>query len=206
MKHGLLVPILLLGACAPKPAPAPEPPAQPAQAEPAEPAEPAVPPRRAPPPMEPGMSGFNADHVREWTERYVDYRLGPEALQLARSAATSIMATHHQGLPRPVQNADGSWGYEPPGANAMVRGPAGWTGWAGAERRAVAAAKAAEIDRILADRAFWAELDHVPPTCTDAGARRLVIRHAGRITVRQQSCGGVGLTGRLWELVYGGPG
>ena len=151
------------------------------------------------------MSGFNADHVREWTERYVEYRLGPEALRLVRSAATSIMATHHQGLPRPVQNADGSWGYEPPGANAMLRGSAGWTGWAGAERRPVSPAKAAEIDRILADRTFWAEPDHVRPTCTDAGARRLVIRHAARMTVRQQSCGRVGLTGRLWELVYGGP-
>jgi len=162
--------------------------------------------RRAPPPLEPGIAGFSADHVREWTARHVEYRLGPEALRLASSAATSVMVTHHQGLPRPVQNPDGSWGYEPPGANAMVRGPAGWTGWAGEESRAVAPARAAEIDRILADPAFWAEPDFVPPTCTDAGARRLIVRHRGRTAARQQGCGGTGLTGRLWELVYGGPG
>lgn len=202
-----LLPILLLSAaaCVARPVPEPSPSAEPSRAEPAQP-RPADPPRRQPPPLETGMSGFNADHVREWTERHVEYRLGPEALQDARSAATSIMATHHQGLPRPVQNPDGSWGYEPPGANAMVRTSTGWSGWSGAERRAVAAARAAEIDRILADRAFWAEPDYVPPTCTDAGARRLVIRHAGRTTARQQSCSGQGLTNRLWELVYGGPG
>jgi hypothetical protein len=205
MTKGLALPILLLAACAPQPTPEAAPPAQPARTERAERAGPPVPPLRLPPPIEPGIGGFSADHVREWTERYVEYRLGREALQLARSAPTSIMATHHQGLPRPVQNADGSWGYEPPGANAMVRGSAGWTGWAGADRRAVSPAKAAEIDRILADRAFWSEADYVPPTCTDAGARRMVIRHSGRVTVRQQSCGGVGLTNRLWELVYGGP-
>jgi len=203
MKNGPLALLLAAAACtAPPPADVPPSP------------EPTEPPRgagtadepRVPLPPEPPISGFSAAHVREWVARHVAARIGAEAVTLAEAAATSIMVTHHQGLPRPVRNADGSWGYEPPGANAMVRTADGWTGWSGRERRPVSGARAAEIDRILADPAFWAEPDHVPPTCTDAGARRLVVRHAGRAAVRQQSCGGVGLTGRLWELVYGGPG
>ncbi|HZF95887.1 MAG TPA: hypothetical protein VEZ20_13565 [Allosphingosinicella sp.] len=161
----------------------------------------------APPRVEArSAQGFDREEVRREVESHVAARLGGEAARLAAGASTSVMVTHHQGFPRPIQNPDGSVGYEPPGANAFVRGPAGWTGWAGAAQRPVAAARAAEIDRILADPRFWAEPDHVPPACTDAGARRLVVRHAGRTAVRQQGCGGQGLTGRLWELVFGGPG
>lgn len=156
-------------------------------------------------PPEPAIPGFDAAAIRAAVETDAAARLGADAARLAAAAPSSIVVTHHQGLPRPVQNADGSWGYDPPGANAVMRTAAGWTGWAGTERRPVSPAKAAEIERILADASFWAEPDVIPPTCTDAGARRLVVRHRGRTIVRQQSCGGVGLTGRLWELVYGGP-
>ncbi len=160
---------------------------------------------RGGPHLDPPTAGFNPDQVREIVERIVALRLGEEPLRLARSSPTSILVTHHQGMPRPVQLPDGSWSYEAPGANAMVRST-GWQGWSGRSRVAVSAAKAAEIDRLLADPAFRAEPDYVPPTCTDAGARRMVIRHAGRVAVREQSCGGEGLTNRLWALVYGGPG
>lgn len=159
-----------------------------------------------PAPLDPPMASFDGAAVRAEVEADVAARLGAEAVRLAAAAPSSILVTHHQGLPRPVRNADGSWGYEPPGANAMIRTTAGWRGWAGTESRAVSPAKAAEIERIFAEASFWAEPEVVPPTCTDAGARRMVLRHAGRVTVRQQSCGGVGLTGRLWELVYSGPG
>jgi hypothetical protein len=152
------------------------------------------------------IAGFDARRVREEVAGHVAARLGGDAARLAAAAATSVMATHHQGFPRPIQYADGTFGYEAPGANAVVKGTAGWAGWSASAERPVAAARGTEIDRILADPAFWAEPDHVPPTCTDAGARRLVVRHAGRIAVRQQSCGGEGLTGRLWELAFGAPG
>lgn len=163
-------------------------------------------PKGGGPVHDPPLAGFDAAEVRRSVETHVAARLGAEAVRLAGASSSSVMVTHHQGLPRPVQNADGSWGYEPPGANALVRGAAGWSGWAGTAQRPVAAARAAEIDRILADPAFWAEPAYIRPTCTDAGARRMVVRHAGRIAVRQQGCGGEGLTNRLWELVYGGPG
>jgi hypothetical protein len=184
-----------------------------AEPEPVEPAPVGSPPPRqepdsplGPPPVDPPFSGFNAAAIRDGVERLVAWRLGADALRLAQAAPSSILVTHHQGLPRPVRNPDGSWGYDAPGVNALVRGPGGWTGWTGRNRLPVSTAKAAEIDRILADAAFWAEPDHVPPTCTDAGARRMVVRHADRTVVRQQGCGGQGLTNRLWELVYGGPG
>jgi hypothetical protein len=189
---------LLLAACAAAPRPA-----EPAQISP--PVEPPPEPVRTSR-LDPPIVGYNAALIRAEAERNVGDRLGQHALRLATSSATSIMVTHHQGLPRPVQNPDGSWGYEPPGANAVIRTPAGWTGWTGRTQRPVAAARAAEIDRILADPRFWAEPNYVAPTCTDAGARRMVVRHAGRTVVRQQSCGGTGLTGRLWELVFAGPG
>jgi hypothetical protein len=203
VKYGVPILIAALAGCAaPRPAEIATPPDEvDAQPRPVTPDRP-----RGPPPVDPPYSGFNPTAIRDSVARLVAWRLGDEALRLAQSAPSAIMTTHHQGLPRPVQNPDGSWGYDPPGANALVRAPAGWTGWAGSERRPVSAAKAAEIDRILADPAFWAEADNVPPTCTDAGARRLVVRHGGRTAVRQQSCGGVGLTGRLWELTHGGPG
>ena len=157
------------------------------------------------PGREPPIAGFNADHVREWVRRHVAARLGPDAVRIAEAAEASVMATFIQGLPRPIQNADGSWGYEPPATNALVRERGGWLGWTGRERTTVSAAKAAEIERILADPAFWRERDYVAPSCTDAGAMRLVVRYRGRSVARQQSCSPVGLTGRLWRLVLEGP-
>ena len=204
MKRSLL--LLALSSCTGAPAPEALPPAS---QEPPPPVERGSPPAEeplGPPPVDPPFAGYSTAAVRDSVERLVAWRFGAEALRLALTAPASIMVTHHQGLPRPVRNSDGSWGYEPPGVNLMVRTAGGWTGWAGRTRQPVSAAKAAEIDRLLADGAFWAEPDHVPPTCTDAGARRTVIRHSGRVAVRQQSCGGQGLTNRLWELVYGGPG
>ncbi|HEX9933501.1 MAG TPA: hypothetical protein VGB08_11720 [Allosphingosinicella sp.] len=209
MRTGVAFLLLAAAGCTAAPAPeaAPPPELEPEPERPLPQQRPVTPDRpRGPPPVDPPFSGFSPPAIRDSVEWLVAWRLGEEALRLARAAPTSIMVTSHQGLPRPVQNPDGSWGYEPPGANAMVRGSGGWTGWVGTERRPVSVGRAAEIDRILADRAFWTEPDEVPPTCTDAGARRLVIRHQGRLTVRQQSCGSTGLTGRLWELVYGGPG
>ncbi|HEY0012754.1 MAG TPA: hypothetical protein VGB79_07865 [Allosphingosinicella sp.] len=152
------------------------------------------------------VPGFDPQQVRQEVEQHVAARLGPEAARLAAAASASLMATHHQGFPRPIPNAHGSVSFEGPGANAMVRGTGGWAGWSGTAQRPVASARTAEIDRILSEPAFWAEPDYAAPGCTDAGARRLVVRLAARTAVRQQSCGGTGLTGRLWELVFAGPG
>jgi hypothetical protein len=197
-----------LAACAAAPEPVRQPPPEPEPERAAvrPPLREIAPPTGGGPSVDPPIVGYDAGRIRGEVERHVAARLGSEALRLALGARSSIMVTHHQGMPQPVQNADGSWGYAPPGANAAFRSASGWTGWSGTAPRPVAPGRAAEIDRILADRAFWAEADHVPPTCTDSGARRMVVRHAGRTAVRQQGCGGSGLTGRLWELVFGGPG
>lgn len=155
----------------------------------------------------PPAAGFDAEGIAALVEQNVGERLGSEVLATARSARSSVMVLYHEGLPRPpVQQPDGSWRHPPPPANALVRTGAGWVGWSGARQQPVTAAKAVELDRILADPAFWAEAAYHPPDCTDAGAQRMVVRQAGRRAVRHQSCSGSGLTRRLFELTFGGPG
>ena len=148
--------------------------------------------------------GFDPARVEAEVKRDVEARLGREAVAATLAAPASVMVTFHQGLPRPIQRPDGSFGYEGPGAGAAHRTSQGWVGWSGGSRRLLPAAASAELDSILAGQAFWGEPDFVRPGCTDAGARRMVVRHVARRTVRQQSCGGIGLTGRLFDLVFAG--
>jgi hypothetical protein len=149
-------------------------------------------------------TGFDPVQIRAAVECHVRIRHGAGIVSEANSAASSLMATAHQGLPRPIRRPDGSWDYQAPMIKAAVRGRTGWQTWRGGVLRPLPAASSAEIDSILSDPAFWAEPARVPPTCTDAGAQRLVVRHAGRQTVRQQSCGPSGLTGRLFALAIAG--
>jgi hypothetical protein len=154
--------------------------------------------------QEAAMPGFDEAAIRAAVLCDVAARLGSEALAEIRSAPSSVLVTFHQGLPRPVQRSDGSWTYEGPYVNAAIRVGGAWIGWRGANRQPLGSALSAEIDRILSDPAFWREPAYVPPACTDAGARRLVVAHDGRNVVRQQSCGGTGLSGRLFRIVLGG--
>ena len=150
------------------------------------------------------MAGFNADAVREIVRSQIRARFGADALREIDAAPSALIATFHQGLPRPIPCPDGSWSYEGPAVSAAIRRDGAWAARRDGSWRAVSAVSSAEIDRLLADTAFWREADYDPPTCTDSGARRLVIRHGGRETVRQQSCGGRGLTARLFQLVLAG--
>ena len=150
------------------------------------------------------MAGFNAAAVREIVRGHVRARFGAAALADMDAAPAALMATFHQGLPRPIQCPDGSWTYEGPSVGAARRLDSGWIAWRHGGWRELPAATSGEIDRLLADPALWREPDYDPPSCTDVGAQRLVIRHGGRETVRQQGCGGSGLTDRLSELVLGG--
>ena len=149
--------------------------------------------------------GFDAAQIAREVECHVEARLGSAPVAELRSAGSALMATYHAGLPRPVQRPDGSWTYEGPMANALLVAAGTWRGWKSGRAQPLAPAAAAEVDRILADPAFWREEAYVRPTCTDAGARRLVVRHGARRAVRQQSCGGRGLTGRLFDIVLAGP-
>lgn len=149
--------------------------------------------------------GFNKEAIRSEVEKDVGDVLGGEAVQLAKTASSSIMVTLHQGLPRPIQRANGSWTYEGPSAAVAIRTAQGWMAWRKEGHLPLSVAASEEIDRILADPEFRREPAYVEPTCTDAGAQRLVLRHLGRESVRQQSCGGSGLTYRLFRLVLDTP-
>ena len=200
MRFRLFLAPLLAAACAPAP------PLEPEAAVPPEPeAAPAVQQARVnvgcP---ESTAPGFDPEQVRREVICHVGLRLGPAAAEQALAAGSALMATYHHGLPKPLQRPDGSWGWEGPMANALILAGGGWKGWKAGAAKPLAPAPAAEVERILADPAFWREEAYVRPTCTDAGARRLVVRHGSRRTVRQQSCGGRGLTGRLFDLVLAG--
>lgn len=149
------------------------------------------------------MAGFSAEAVREIVRGHVRSRLGERVLRDADAAPAAVLAKFHHGLPRPIRCPDGSWIYHGPRVSAAIRRDLGWAVWRAGGWRPLADASSAEIDRLLADPAFWREADYEPPTCTDAGAQRLVARHAGREAVRQQSCGGRGPTGRLYALAAG---
>jgi hypothetical protein len=57
------------------------------------------------------------------------------------------------------------------------------TGWRRADSQA-----ASELDRIIADPAFWSELAYTPP-CPDFGASLLLLKAPGRSeTVRNSMC------------------
>jgi hypothetical protein len=68
----------------------------------------------------------------------------------------------------------------------------------GGEFLPIPSEKAAHIDALLSEGAFWAEPSFNPPTCTDAGGSLLWLRVEGRpATVRQGSCGSMARTEQL---------
>ena len=157
-----------------------------------------------PPPTEAPATAFREEAVREAVEDLIRWRLGETALREANAAPAALMASFHQGLPRPIACPGGRWAYAPPAVSAAVRTADGWVRWRGEAREGYAPAVSAEIDRILADPAFWREPAFDRPTCTDAGAQRLIARSGTHGAVRQQSCSGGGLTRRLHQLVING--
>jgi len=130
-------------------------------------------------------------------------RLGSKVVDEVLSATSFVMVTFQQALPRPVQKPNGSWSFDGPAGNALMRTRDGWVGWRDGQKQAIAPAISSEIDAILRDNAFWGERDYNgPPRCMDGGARRTVVRLGSRSADRQQSCEGEGLTERLFGLVF----
>src|SRR5688572_13804486 len=115
MRFRFCLALLFAAACTPAPPPAPE------AAVPPEPATPAVQQARAGSGCpESAAPGFDPGRVRREVICHVGRRLGPAAAEEALAAAGALMATHHQGLPKPIQRPDGSWGWEGPMANALI--------------------------------------------------------------------------------------
>lgn len=136
--------------------------------------------------------GPTAAEIRTYVEGAVSDRFGAEAVRAANAAASSVMAGS-------IRGRFGSGG---PAVNVAIRGGQGWTGRLSGTEAPLAPAAAREIDRILAERAFWAEPDRFPAyDCPDSGAHLLVVRHRGRTKITRQSCEPADLAGRLLRTV-----
>ena len=130
--------------------------------------------------------------IRAHVEGVVGDRFGAETVRRANAARSSVMAASIRGR----------WGTGGPEVNVAIRESAGWTGWRTGEQAPMPADAAREIDRLLADRAFWAEPDRYPAMdCPDSGAHLLVVRHQGRTKITRQSCEPANLVGRLLRTV-----
>jgi hypothetical protein len=140
--------------------------------------------------------------VRKDLESGAEAKFGEVAFNRLRAASTSIIAKRYFGLaPPPVLQPDGSYKDPEPPIALLVRENGQWltatpTGW-----RPVAAPASTALDQALADPAFWKEPAFAPPTCTDAGASRLLLRYPNRpLTVRQGACGATARTEHLVGL------
>lgn len=161
-----------------------------------------VAPAPSEPPASPPLNGSGAERmlpggptaaqIREYVEGAVSDRFGQEAVRAANGAASSVMAASIRGR----------LGTGGPAVNVAIRRTEGWTGRLSGAQAPLTAAASREIDRILADRAFWAEPDRFPAyDCPDAGAHLLVVRHRGRVKITRQSCEPANLAGRLLRTV-----
>jgi hypothetical protein len=130
--------------------------------------------------------------IRDYVEGAVLDRFGAEAVRAANRAASSIMAASIRGR----------FGTGGPAVNVAIRGPDGWVGPPSGTQALLSPAASREIDRILADQAFWAESNRFPAyDCPDSGAHLLVVRHRGRAKITRQSCEPANLVGLLLRTV-----
>ena len=115
-------------------------------------------------------------------------RFGAAALAEARAAPTHLVVKRFVGMaPPPPPGAGADWRPVPAGA-LLVRRAEGWMVAAGTGWRRADAEAAGELDRIVADPAFWSEPTSTPP-CPDYGASLLLLKVPGRSeTVRNSMC------------------
>ena len=115
-------------------------------------------------------------------------RFGAAALTEARAAPAHLVVKRFVGMaPPPPPGAGVDW-RPTPAAALLVRRAGGWAvatanGWRGADHEA-----ATELDRIIADPAFWSEPAYTPP-CPDFGASQLLLKVPGKTeSVRNSMC------------------
>jgi len=115
-------------------------------------------------------------------------RFGATAVTEARGASTHLVVKRFVGMaPPPPPGAGVDW-RPTPAAALLVRRAEGWmvataTGWRRADQEA-----ADELDRIIAEPAFWSEPAYTPP-CPDFGASLLLLKVPARDeTVRNSTC------------------
>ena len=115
-------------------------------------------------------------------------RFGAAALAEARAAPTHLVVKRFVGMaPPPPPGASADW-RPTPAAALLVRRAEGWMVATGSGWRRAAAEAASELDRIIADPAFWSEPAYTPP-CPDFGASLLLLKTRGNPEmVRNSMC------------------
>lgn len=91
-----------------------------------------------------------------------------------------------------------------PAFNVLIREQTGWRSWRSGRPRPVPAALGAELDRALADPAFWREDGYVYGQPCPGKGRVMFALHRGRDKLSRQPCGPAGLAGRLADLAATG--
>ena len=146
-----------------------------------------------------GPAWFDAVRVETDLKTTARERFGEGYYAEAIRAPTYLFAKHYVGLaPPPIVQPDGSYKYPPPPMAMLLRDSAGWKVATATGFRQARPDKAAAIEAILVDPAFWGEPASSQPACTDAGGSLLMLRAPRRDQiVRQGACGATALTERL---------
>jgi hypothetical protein len=115
-------------------------------------------------------------------------RFGAATLAEARAATTHLVVKRFVGMgPPPPPGAGADW-RPTPAAALLVRRAEGWMVATGSGWRVADSEAASELDRMIADPAFWSEPAYTPP-CPDFGASLLLLKVPGRNeTVRNSMC------------------
>ncbi len=143
--------------------------------------------------------GFEPARVRTDLETTARKRFGNAMTDRALASRTYFFSKHYMGLaPPPIVQPDGSYKYPDPPMAMLVREDGRWLAATDTGFRPAKPDKAAAIDAILADAAFWAEPAWAQPGCTDAGGSLLMLKVPARERiVRQGACGATQRTERL---------
>jgi hypothetical protein len=100
--------------------------------------------------------------------------------------------------PPPVLQPDGTYKDPEPAMAMLIRENGQWLAATANGFRPANVEKAAAIDAVLADPAFWAEPAWSQPGCTDAGGSLLMLKVPQRApAIRQGACGATQRTERL---------
>lgn len=139
-------------------------------------------------PLDTLPAGFDPALVRQDLLATAADRFDLEALDEALAEPTHLIVKRFVGMaPPPPPGAGPDWRPPTPAA-LLVRQAEGWMVASGRGWRPADSYSAAELDSILADRAFWSEPAYTPP-CPDYGARLLLLKVPGKAeTVRNSTC------------------
>ena len=143
--------------------------------------------------------GFDVERVRSDLETTARQRFGDALTDRALASPTYLFSKHYMGLPPPpILQPDGTYKDPEPRMAMLIRENGQWLAATSMGFRAVNPEKAAAIDAMIADAAFWAEPAWAQPGCTDAGGSLLMLKVPQRARiVRQGACGATQRTERL---------